>query len=108
MATFAERLREALAIRHMTAAELSRRLNVNEGTISQYKSGLYEPKQKRTHAIAEILRVSIPWLMGGDVPMEPVEEKPLPKKHYPVKESISRSDSRTDRLRRAYSCRTEC
>lgn len=85
MATFAERLREALAIRHMTAAELSRRLNVNEGTISQYKSGLYEPKQKRTHAIAEILRVSIPWLMGGDVPMEPVEEKPLPKSIIPLK-----------------------
>lgn len=70
MATFAERFCEALSIRHMTAAELSRKLNINEGTISQYKKGMYEPKQKRTEAIAEILNVSIPWLMGGDVPME--------------------------------------
>lgn len=70
MTDFATRLCEALEIRHMTAAELSRKLNINEGTVSQYKKGLYEPKQRRLQAIAEILNVSIPWLMGADVPME--------------------------------------
>lgn len=70
MGDFATRLCEALDIRHMTAAELSRKLNINEGTISQYKKGLYEPKQRRLQAIAEALNVSIPWLMGADVPME--------------------------------------
>lgn len=70
MTDFSTRLCEALEIRHMTAAELSRKLNINEGTISQYKKGLYEPKQRRLQAIAEVLNVSIPWLMGGDVPME--------------------------------------
>lgn len=70
MTDFSTRLCEALEIRNMTAAELSRKLNINEGTVSQYKKGLYEPKQRRLQAIAEILNVSIPWLMGADVPME--------------------------------------
>lgn len=70
MSDFSIRLCEALEARHMTAAELSRRLGINEGTVSQYKSGAYEPKQRRLQAIAEILNVSIPWLMGADVPMK--------------------------------------
>ena len=70
MSNFSIRLCEALEARHMTAAELSRKLGINEGTVSQYKSGAYEPKQRRLQAIAEILNVSIPWLMGADVPME--------------------------------------
>lgn len=70
MSDFSIRLCEALEARHITAAELSRRLGINEGTVSQYKSGAYEPKQRRLQAIAEILNVSIPWLMGADVPME--------------------------------------
>ena len=70
MSEFSKRLCEALEARNMTAAELSRKLNINEGTVSQYKKGLYEPKQRRLQAIAEILNVSIPWLMGADVPME--------------------------------------
>ena len=74
MATFAERFAEALIIRHISAAELSRKLNISEGTLSQYKKGAYEPKQRRTEAIAKELRVSIPWLMGADVPMEDNDE----------------------------------
>mgnify|MGYP003290150185 CR=1 FL=1 len=71
MDTFAQRFITALQSRNITAAELSRRLGVNEGTISNYKKGTYEPKQRRLEAIAKILNVSIPWLMGADVPMEP-------------------------------------
>ena len=74
MSTFAERFAEALRIRHISAAELSRKLNISEGTLSQYKKGAYEPKQRRTEAIAKELRVSIPWLMGADVPMEDNDE----------------------------------
>lgn len=68
MATFADRLTDALRIRNMTAAELARKMGINEGTISQYKKGLYEPKQRRTQQIAKILNVSIDWLMGADMP----------------------------------------
>ncbi len=74
MKKFAERFTKALDERNMTAAELSRRLGVNEGTISNYKKGTYEPKQRRLEAIADILHVSIAWLMGADVPMN--EPKP--------------------------------
>lgn len=70
MDTFAQRFSQALLLRNITAAELSRRLGVNEGTISNYKKGTYEPKQRRLEAIATILNVSIPWLMGADVPMD--------------------------------------
>lgn len=65
MATFAERFRTALKAADITAAELSRKLGIPEGTISQYKAGAYEPKQRRLEAIANALNVSIPWLMGA-------------------------------------------
>lgn len=71
MASFAERLNYALSVRKISAAELSRRLDIDEGTISNYRKGKYEPKQRRTEAIASILNVSISWLMGCDVPMQP-------------------------------------
>lgn len=70
MDTFAQRFSQALLLRNITAAELSRRLGVNEGTLSNYKKGTYEPKQRRLEAIATILNVSIPWLMGADVSMD--------------------------------------
>lgn len=93
METFAQRLNKALIIRGLTAADLSRKLGINEGTISQYKSGSYEPKQRRLHAIAEALNVSIPWLMGADVPMEDnTEVIPLPPDNIymrPVYDSVA-------------------
>lgn len=73
MATFGERLREALDIRHMSAAELSRLTGISEGMISQYKSGAYVAKQKNLELFSTVLNVSIPWLMGQDVPMERTE-----------------------------------
>nr|DAV52344.1 MAG TPA: Repressor protein CI [Caudoviricetes sp.] len=72
MPSFAERLNEALECRNMTAAELARALNVADATISNYKKGIYAPKQRRTEEISKILNVSIPWLMGADVPMKPL------------------------------------
>nr|DAX98289.1 MAG TPA: Repressor protein CI [Caudoviricetes sp.] len=64
MATFQNRLNEALALRNMTAAELSRISGVNEGAISQYKRGKYKASQPNIEKIAKYLNVSIPWLMG--------------------------------------------
>lgn len=72
MPSFAERLNEALKCRNMTAAELARALNVADATISNYKKGIYAPKQRRTEEISKTLNVSIPWLMGADVPMNPL------------------------------------
>lgn len=70
ISSIAERLKEALTIRHMTAAELSRKTGVKESDISHYKKGDYEPASKNLEKISEAFNVSIPWLMGFDVPME--------------------------------------
>lgn len=68
MATFASRLREALDINHMTAAELHRRTGISEGQISQYLKGDYLAKQDKVYAISKALNVSPEWLMAFDDP----------------------------------------
>ena len=69
IATFADRLNEALKIKQINAADLARQTKISEGLVSGYKHGKFEPKQKKLDIIARVLNVSIPWLMGGDVPM---------------------------------------
>lgn len=68
--TFAERLKDALKLNNMSAAELCRQTGTPESVMSQYKSGKYVAKQKRLELYSKILDVSIPWLMGEDVPMK--------------------------------------
>lgn len=70
MADFKDRLKLALEVKNMSAAELSRLSGIDEGTLSNYKKGKYEPKQRKLETIANSLNVSIAWLMGADVPME--------------------------------------
>ena len=64
MATFKERLEDALRLREMSPAELSKITGVGEGAISQYRKGAYKASQRNLEKIAKALRVSIPWLMG--------------------------------------------
>ena len=84
MKAFSERLDEALRIRKVSAAELSKKLGLNEGTISNYRAGRYSPKQDRIEQIANALDVSIAWLLGADVPMR----KPQPKHFVAVLGSV--------------------
>lgn len=95
MATFKERLIEAMDLRNMNAAELSRVSGVNEGAISQYKKGKYKANQHTIEKIARSLNVSIPWLMGvSDVfgsyesnlsPLPQLDNiLPIKKKSFPV------------------------
>lgn len=83
MGEFKDRLDEAMSIRNITAAELSRIAHVNEGAISQYRSGAYKASQRSLDKLARALRVSIPWLMGADVPMEETNH-PLPTNATPI------------------------
>lgn len=73
---FASRLSQALEVRGMKAADLSKKTKVAEGTISCYINGRYEAKQNRVQVFAEALNVNPAWLMGYDVPME--AERPAP------------------------------
>ena len=70
MAKFNERLLEAMKAKGITQAELCKRTGIGKSAMSQYMSGKFNPKQTRTYLIATALNVSIPWLMGADVPME--------------------------------------
>lgn len=71
------RLAKALAIRGMKQSELCERTKIPKSAISQYVSGVFEPKQDRLHIIAQALDVDPVWLMGYDVPMEPeIESSP--------------------------------
>lgn len=61
---FAQRLNEAMRIRDVSAAELSRRTGIDEGAISHYKKGSCMPKSKRVFDISKALGVNPTWLLG--------------------------------------------
>ena len=69
MATTSERLKEALEIRNMKPADLSRASGIGKSAISQYLVGKYAPKQDKIYKMARALTVDAAWLMGLDVPM---------------------------------------
>lgn len=51
-------------------------VNLGKNTLSQYVSGKTEPKQDKLSILGMALGVSEAWLMGYDVPMEPVSVQP--------------------------------
>lgn len=72
---FKVRLQKALNARNMKPIDLANRTGLSESLISQYRSGYSKPKSMRLTIIADALGVSPAWLMGLDVPMEPIEAK---------------------------------
>lgn len=64
------RIKIALSIRNMSAAELCKKTGIPKSSISQYMSGYANPRQDRIHALALALDVSEAWLLGCDVSME--------------------------------------
>ena len=75
---FYKRLNEAMNIREMKQVDLVEKTKIGKSAISQYSSGIYEPKQKALYKIASALDVSEAWLMGYDVPMDRNEEEIYP------------------------------
>lgn len=63
-ATFASRLKEALAARGMSQADLARISGVDKSRITRYLQGKYLAKQDAVYALAKALDVSEAWLMG--------------------------------------------
>lgn len=71
-----ERLREAMTAREKKQVDLVRETGIDKGSISNYLSGRYEPKQEAIYKLAKALDVSEMWLWGYDVPQErPKEQK---------------------------------
>lgn len=73
--SFANRLNEAMRIRNFKQVDLVERTGLTKSAISQYVSGIYEPKQKALYLLAKALNVNEAWLMGYDVSMERHIEK---------------------------------
>lgn len=69
IATFAERLHEAMDTRGIKSVELAKVSGVSQSDISNYRAGRYEASQLNLQKLAEALDVDIPWLMGFDVPV---------------------------------------
>lgn len=68
--TCAQRIKEGLAARDMTQADLCRLTGIGKSAMSQYVNGSFKPRQDRIYLIAQVLNVSEAWLMGFDVPMK--------------------------------------
>ncbi len=66
-ATFAERLKEALELRGMTKADLSRLTGISKSSLTHYERGDWEGKQDAVYKIAKALHVREAWLMGFEV-----------------------------------------
>ena len=65
---FSTRLKEALYLNNMKAADLCEATGRGKSAISQYLSGSFKPKQERLGQIARALHVSVAYLMGWDDP----------------------------------------
>ena len=70
VATISERLQIAMDKRKIKQIDLSRSAGVNQGALSRYLKGSYEPKSATIYKLALALDVSDMWLEGYDVPME--------------------------------------
>lgn len=68
MTVFQTRLIDTMTDRGMTSADLARKSGLSEAVISNYRSGKYEPKNKKLYLLATALNVSPSWLMGYDLP----------------------------------------
>lgn len=69
------RLREAMELSGKKQVDLVRETGIDKGSISNYLSGRYEPKQEAIRRLAVALDVSEMWLWGYDVPMKRPEEQ---------------------------------
>ena len=70
MASFADRLNEAMRIRNKKAVEIAKETGIDNASISYWRRGKYEASQTGIYLLARSLNVSEAWLMGYDVPME--------------------------------------
>ena len=70
VSTISERLQFAMDKRKIKQIDLARVADVNQGALSRYLKGSYEPKSATIYKLALALEVSDMWLEGYDVPME--------------------------------------
>lgn len=86
VATTAERLKYLMESRGLKQADIVRmaqpycekyRIKLGKGDMSQYVSGKVKPAQWKLTILGLALNVSEAWLMGLDVPMKRLDDKPV-------------------------------
>ena len=89
MANFHDRLKCAMDLRGLTQSELCKRTKIPKSAMSQYMSGAFKPKDKRTYLLAKALNVDEAWLMGYDVPMTDSENISSADTNHTYKEKLT-------------------
>ena len=74
---FTRRLEQAMELRGLRSADLSRSTGIDKSVLSGYRHGRYQAKHDNLEALAKALNVSAAWLVGQDVPMEPPSPPPV-------------------------------
>ena len=67
---FNDRLKKALKLRNMKAADLVAKTKIPKSAVSYYLAGKSTPKADRLYLICKTLDVSEAWILGYDVEME--------------------------------------
>ena len=93
-----DRLKKALDVMDMTAADLARKSGINKGAISRYLKGEVIPKRNAIGFLAEALGVSPSWLMGYDVPMMTFSVNSYDDDHNKEIITVSGRQSTTDAI----------
>ena len=63
---FSKRLGDLLYEKHLTARDLANRIGISEGSMTQYKKGVYLPKGYVLQDLADALNVNVSYLLGED------------------------------------------
>lgn len=66
--SFGGRVKKRLAEIGETQAWLARQLEVNEEAVSRWVNGSVRPQPKNLHGMAQVLGVTVPWLLIGATP----------------------------------------
>ena len=71
--SFGVRLRQARTEKNLTQAELAKMLSLGESTISFYEANKREPDYETLQKLADLLDVSLDWLLGRSNVKTPIE-----------------------------------
>ena len=89
VSTISERLQVAMDKRKIKQIDLARVADVNQGALSRYLKGSYEPKSATIYKLALALGVSDMWLEGYDVTMDVSRKNSEPVRLNYLYEKIS-------------------
>ncbi|MBT1278919.1 helix-turn-helix transcriptional regulator [Thermoanaerobacter sp. CM-CNRG TB177] len=84
-----ERIRKARLAKGLTQKQLAEMLNITDATVNRYEKGIRKPDPEMLKAIADVLNVSIDYLLGKtDIPNIHIPES-YSQKHEVTKRDLA-------------------